>query len=93
MRLDVSISRIQTRLYNARHRFAIALDPEIRHIATQMKADLGPSPSEADVNERIDALLDEVMPNDRGAVERRAKRVFRHALLKKLKLEPTTRGR
>ena len=92
VRFDVSISRIRSRLYNARHRFAIALGPEIRHIATEMKADLGPSPSESDVDERIDAILNEVLPNDGDAVECRAKRLFQRALIEALNLERPARG-
>ena len=85
-------AQIRSRLVKARQRFEIALAPELQHIAAEPKAHLGTSPNESDVRERIDALLDELLPNDGGSVERRARQVFRHPLVEQLNLEPTARG-
>lgn len=92
MRFDISSTRIQSRLVEARGKFEIALGAELSHIAVELKADLGPSPRESDVNERIDALLDEAAPNDEGSVESRTRKIFRHALIETLlNLEPSAR--
>ena len=92
MRFAMASSRIRSRLVNARDRFEIALGPELRVVAAALREGVGPSPNESDVNERIDVLLDEVLPNGRDSVEGRTKRVFRHALAEKLNLEPKARG-
>ena len=73
-------------LYNTRLRFEIALGPELRHIADRLKADLGPSPTEGEVERRIDELLEEAIPNAES-VKRRTKEVFRHALLDEMALK------
>ena len=54
VRFDMSSARIRSRLVKAEESFAIALGPELRVIATELKADLGPSPSEGEVKKRID---------------------------------------
>ena len=87
VRFDMSSARIRSRLVKAEESFAIALGPELRVIADRLKADLEPSPNESDVGERIDALLDDVVPNDEGSVERRMKRLFRHHLVEELGLK------
>ena len=92
MRFAMASSRIRSRLVNARDRFEIALGPELRVVAAALREGVGPSPNESDVNERIDALLDEMRPNDGGSVEHRVKRLFRHALVEQLNLEPKARG-
>ena len=92
MRFAMAGSRIRSRLVNARDRFEIALGPELRVVAAALREGVGPSPNESDVNERIDALLDEMRPNDGGSVEHRVKRLFRHALVEQLNLEPKARG-
>ena len=71
VRLEMSSGRIRSRVVDARHRVTIALGPELRHVAAAVKSGLGPDPSESDVTERIDTLLDEVLTSDGDAVVRR----------------------
>ena len=92
VRLDMSSSRIGSGLVEAKRRLKIALDPELHQMAAELKADLGPSPSERGLEERIDELLDDVLPNDEGSVERRTKEIFRQALRERLNLEGRAEG-
>ena len=84
LRFKMTATRIRSRLREARRRIEVALGPELRIIAAELKERLGPSPSEGDVAERIDALLDGVLPDHGNCSGRRARALFRRALANEL---------
>ena len=93
VRLDVSSGRIRARQIAAQEQLEVALGPELRIIADELKARLGATSDEWEVNERVDAWLDEVLPSDAGGVPGRTRRVFRHELIRALSSGPTTNRR
>ena len=88
MQLDISQTRVMSELRRAREKIEIALEPDIGAIAEGLKADTG---ANTDVMQRLDVHLDAVMP-DEDAVTRRARRVFRHALVEALHAPPRGAG-
>ena len=93
LQLEMSTARIWSRLCEARRKIEVALGPELHIIAAEVKAGLEPSSSEGDVAERIDALLDAVLPDHCDGTGRRVKALFRLALVKELDLKAGKRRR
>ena len=84
VRLEMSSTRIRSRVVDARRRVTMALGPELGHVAAEVRSKLGPNPGESDVTGRIDTRLEEVLESDGDAVVRGTKRLFRHALVEAL---------
>ena len=85
LRLELSAATIRSRLLEAQRRFNIALGPELRIIAAELEKKLGANQGDV-VDERIDALLDGVLPDHGNCTARRARAFFRQALTKELSL-------
>ena len=83
----MSATRIRSRLLEAQRRIEVALGPELHIIAAELKVRLGANPSKRDVEERVDALLNEVLPDHDDCTARRARALFRQALAKELSLQ------
>ena len=92
LRFHMSTTRIRSRLREAQRRIEVALGPELRIIAAELKERLDASPDEGDIEERIDAeridaFLDGVLPDHGDCTARRARALFRQALAKELSLQ------
>ena len=88
VRLDMSSGRIRARKIAAQEQLEVALGPELQIIADRLRAELGPTSDEREVNDRVDAWLDAALPSDAGGVPGKARRVFRHALIEALSSVP-----
>ena len=93
VRLDMSSGRIRARQIAAQEQLEVALEPELQIIADGLRAALGTTSDERDVSERVDALLDAVLPSDASGAPGRTRRVFRHALIRALSSGATTNRR
>ena len=87
----MSTTRIRYWLREAQRRIDAALGPELRIIAAELKERVNTSPDEGEVEqridaERIDALLDGVLPEDADRTTHQSRALFRHALATELSL-------
>ena len=89
LQLRSSQGRVWCALKRAERKVEEALGLEVRLITKALKEELGAAPAREDVDRRIEGLLDDVLPDDASCTNRRARALFRLALVQELDLQPT----
>ena len=93
LQLKISQARVGSALKRAERKCAVALGLELQLIAAELREGFGAGPAEEEVDQRIDMLLNEVLPDDATGTSHRARALFRLALVQELDLHPAKRSR